>query len=178
MRKNKGEEQYSFRADLWDWLWNKPQDWLNQWRFRHNPAPGSDFELVQDKHGHTYWLKQGSDGVGEIVAWHLYYRGEQVGEANGLKLEGEEEFSIGNLEINPDHQGRGLGMMLLKRIEHMAQQQGASIICGRVVAKDLGAFPGLLAWYRKQEYSVLAMESEPQRGGTHDVANIRKAVLA
>ena len=166
----------SFRSDPLNWLWNKPQEWCHRLRFLLNPAPGLEFEAVQDIQGRTYWLKQGDGGIGEIVVWRLFYRGDLVGEANGLRFADEDNFDVGNLEVDPAHQKRRLGSLLLHRVEAEAQRQGASFVTGRIVAKDAAAFPGLLAWYQKQGYDVQPVEAVPARGGTHDVARIKKAV--
>lgn len=163
----------SFWSDPLNWLWNKPQEWRHRLRFRHNPAPGPEFEPVQDARGRTYWLRQSQS---EIVVWRLFYRGDQVGEANGLRFADEASFDVGNLEIDPTHQGRGLGAVLLARVEAEARRQGTSLVTGRIVAKDAAAFPGLLAWYQVRGYDVQAVESKPSKGGTHDVAQIRKGV--
>ena len=170
--------QPSFWTDPLNWLWNKPQEWCRQLRFWHNPAPGPDFKPVQDEQGKTYWLRQTDSQIGSIVVWRLYYRGEQVGEANGLRSVDEEEFDVGNLEVDPVHRGRSLGSVLLRHIEAEARQQGATIITGRVVAKDAAAFPGLLAWYQAQGYAVQAVEAVPSQSGPHDVVRISKVVDA
>ncbi len=170
----------SFRSDPLSWLWNRPQKWYYQLRFSLNPAPGPEFEAVQDAKGRTYWLKQPQDPASTIRVWRLYYRGEQAGEAQGLRLADEDNFDddfvVGNLEVDPAHQNRRLGSLLLCRIEAEARQQGASFVTGRIVAKDLAAFPGLLTWYQAQGYDVQPVEAQPLRGGTHDVARIKKAI--
>ena len=165
-----------FWTDPLNWLWNRLQEWCHQLHFRHNPAPGPDFKPLQDEQGRDYWLKQTDSQIGEIVVWRLYYRGKQVGEANGLRFADEEEFDIGNLEVDPVHRGRSLGSVLLRHIEAEAWQQGATLITRRVVAKDAAAFPGLLAWYHDQGYAVQAVEAEPLKSESHDVALIGKVV--
>jgi len=168
----------SFWADPLNWLWNKLQEWCNRLRFRHNPAPGPEFEPVQDARGRTYWLRQSQGGAGEIVVWRFFPRGDQVGEASGLRFADEANFDVGNLEIDPAHQGRSLGAVLLARVEAEARRQGASLVTGRIVAKDAAAFPGLMAWYQARGYDVQAVEAEPSRGGTHDVAQISKGIVS
>jgi GNAT superfamily N-acetyltransferase len=176
----KREEDEILRTSFWsdplNWLWHKPQEWRHRLRFWHNPAPGPEFEPVQDARGRTYWLRQSQSEIGEIGVWRLFYRGDQVGEANGLRFAGEANFDVGNLEIDPAHQGRSLGAVLLSRVEAEARRQGASLVTGRIVAKDAAAFPGLMAWYQAQGDDVQVVEAKPSRGGTHDVAQIRKGV--
>ena len=176
----KQEEDDIWRPSLWsdplNWLWNKPLEWQRRLYFRRNPSPGPGFEPVQDARGRIYWLRQSEGGIGEIVVWRLSYCGNQVGEANGFRFADESDFSVGNLEVDPAHQGRGLGAVLLARIEAEARRQGASLVTGRIVAKDVAAFPELTAWYQTQGYDVQAVEARPSKGGSHDVAQIRKAV--
>lgn len=86
-------------------------------------------------------------------------------------------MSIGDLEVDPDHRGRELGAILLRHIEAEAKQQGALGVTGRVVAKDVAAFPRLPAWYEEQGYNVQPIVAEPSKGGTYDVARIWKAVV-
>lgn len=171
----------SFRSDPLNWLWNRPQKWYYQLRFLLNPAPGPQFEAVQDTKGRTYWLKQPRDPASSIRVWRLYYRGEQVGEAQGLRDADEDDFDdnfvIGNLEVAPAHQGRRLGSLLLRRLDAEARRQGTSFLTERIVAKDLAAFPGLTAWYQAQGYEVQPVEAPSAKGGTHDVAWIKKAIM-
>jgi GNAT superfamily N-acetyltransferase len=162
-----------FWKNPFNWLWSKLQNWHLHWRFRHNPAPGQKFETVLDKQGRTYWLKQ--DGE-LLMVWRLFYCGEEVGNANAVWLDDEDRVEIGNLEIDTDHQGQGLGALLLLRIEAWGHQLGAGSLTGRIVAKDFQAFPGLLAWYYGHGFKVQRIEAEPQKYGTHDVASIRKAL--
>ena len=101
-----------------------------------------------------------------------YLRGENVGNANAAWFEDKDRVEIGNLEIDPDHQGRGLGALLLLRIEAWGHQQGAGSLTGRIVAKDFRAFPGLLEWYHRQGFKVQRIEADPDNHGTHDVASV------
>ena len=166
----------SFQFDPLSWLWNRPQKWYYQLRFLLNPAPGPELEAVQDAKGRTYWLKSPDDPASTIKVWRLYYRGEQVGQAQGLRVADEEDFLVGDLIVNPAHQGRRLGSLLLGRVEVEARRQGAAFVTGRIVAKDSAAFPELTVWYQDQGFDVQPVEAPPLRGGTQDVARIKKLI--
>ena len=149
----KREEDDIWRTPFWsdplDRLWNKPQEWHRRLRFLHRLEPRPRRRVVPEARGRTYWLRKSQGGIGEIgeiVVWRLFYRGDQVGEAGGLRFADEASFDVGNVEINPARQGRSLGAVLLARVEAEARRHGASLITGRIGTKDAAAFPGLMAW--------------------------------
>ena len=111
----------SFWTDPLNRLQDKLQEWHYQFRFRRNLVPGPGFEPMLDVQGRTYWLKQSESWIGTLAVWRLFYRVDQVGEANGLRFGDEDNFDVGDLDIDPTHQGRHLGSVLLSRIKAAAQ---------------------------------------------------------
>ena len=147
--------------DVWGpSLLSKPRDWLRQWRLRRNLAPGPAFEPVRDRTGRTYWLRQQASGVD--TSWELFYRGARIGAADAW-LGDEGTLHVGSLRIDAGHRGRALGAVLLRRIEALAQTQGAAVITGWLGAKDVEAFPGLPGWCRGQGFTVQPVTLTPSR---------------
>lgn len=89
----------------------------------------------------------------EAIATHLVYVLEDGGVMCGvLELFSDEGYAlIENIAVHPDHQGRGLGRMLLMHAENMARTLGHSEV--RLYTNAL--FTSNLGFYDAHGYSVL-----------------------
>lgn len=71
----------AFREDSLNWvvdlLFNAPQRGRYRWKFRHNPAPGPEYEPLPDGRGRRYWLRTYAGQ--RLMTLCACYRGEEVG---------------------------------------------------------------------------------------------------
>ncbi len=151
-------------------FWQAPGFWCY---YRLNQAPSTDCRSYQTKRGRTYWLQLRGENE-FITVCRLFYRGSMVGYVN---LAGDNEqgyLHLCDIRIADRHSSQGLGTMLLQEVSLLAMRRGLPQIQGKVVAKDVAAFPGLLDWYRKHGFVVYSIASTARPGGTNEVALITR----
>ncbi len=151
-------------------VWRTPSAWPFWLRHLSNPCPGPEWQPVQDGRGRTYWLRLWQDEQAAIL--NLKYRGRHVAYVN-LTGQEEDQVELCDISVDSTHRRQGLGRLLVRQAIICVRARGATSLCGRIVAKDLAAFPGLVLWYEDLGFVVEAVETPSELGGTNTVAVLR-----
>ena len=115
---------------------------------------GQDEEIIDSSVGITltHLGDPGWDQI-RILVWNPragYW--ERAGWAKMMLIDGS-TFLIADLEIFPQHQGRGYGTTLLHAAIELAMKSGAREILGHLSARD--DVPRLKRWYEREGFSIV-----------------------
>ena len=103
------------------------------------------------------------------LVWILEIRGKAVGV---LVLEHDIDFwTIWSIAVDPDYQGRGLGMRLIEKAIALARAQGVQ----RIRLHTNSRMEGNLALYRKAGFHRIKVSPHPSRQG-HELVHLQKEI--